>query len=90
MKSLEGVEGLEGLEGFGGLQGLQGLERQYWAFCCFFRVLTFKNSETQKQDQKKTDIFLVTNPSDSYLALRLVYLNSISYITMSIIVNNLH
>ena len=30
----------------------------------YFRFLAFKNTETQKQDWKKTLIFLVTKPSD--------------------------
>ena len=57
------------------------------AFC---GLLPFKNPETQKQGWKKTYLFLVNDRSDRYLSQRPVYLNFIRYITMPIIVYELH
>ena len=55
----------------------------------FFDFRPLKTPETQKQDWKKTYLFLVTDHSDRYLSWRNVYLNLISYINMSIKVNKL-
>ena len=61
-----------------------------WVFCQAFRIFGLKtHTETQKQDQKKTYLFLVNYFLDRYLASRHVYLNLIIYITMSIIVNKI-
>ena len=86
------LERLRGLHSLGGLEGVEGLERlgrRSWALNCFFRFYTFKNPETQKQDWKKTYLFIVTDRSDRYLSSRPVYLNSIFCITISNIVNKL-
>ena len=55
----------------------------------FFNCWPLKNPETQKKDRKKGIIFLVTDHSYSYLALRPVYVNLINYISMLIIFLNL-
>ena len=81
---------------YGGAWGCGGF-RAYWASrasnlgssVVFFGFWHWKNPETQKQDWKKTYLFLVTECSDHYLDYRPEYLNLISYITMSIILNKL-
>ena len=55
----------------------------------FLRFLAVKNIETHKQDWKKRYVFLVTDLLDRYLAWRPIYINLISYITISIILNKL-
>ena len=50
-----------------------------------FTELRPKKTKIQKLDWKKTYLFLVIDRLDRYLAWRPVYLNLISYITMSII-----
>ena len=64
------------------------LRQAFWASSCLFLIFGKKNTETQKQDWKKTYLFLVTDRLDHYLACRPAYINLISYINMSIIVKS--
>ena len=50
---------------------------------CLFSIFGLKkHTEAQKQDWKKTYLFLVTDILDRSLSWRPIYLNLISYITM--------
>ena len=55
----------------------------------FFDFRSYKKPVLQKQDWKKTYLFIVTNRSDRYLASRPEYVNYISNITILIIVHTL-
>ena len=90
LERLESFRSLEGLESVEGLERLERLECRYWALGSFFDFRPKKYLETQKQDWKKTYLFLVTDRLDRYLALRPIHLNLIIYITLSSIFNKLH
>ena len=72
-----------GIEGFMvSIVRCRVLCRAFWVSGCLFLILCLKNPETQKQDWKKTYLFLVTDCSDGYLASRPASLNLITYVTM--------
>ena len=89
LERLKVIVSLEDLEDVEGLERLEPLKSCYSASGCFFRILAKQKQKTQKQDWKKTYVFLVTERSDLYLSWRPINLNLIIYITMSIIVKNL-
>ena len=70
--------------------GCRVLCRAFRASSSLFSIFGLKITEIQKLNWKKTSLSLVTDRLDRYLASRPVYLNLIIYITMSIIVNELH
>ena len=85
LQRLKGLFSLEGLESLKGLEHLERLGRRSWASGLFLPL----KKKTKNRIACRHTFFLLTGRQGHYLAFRFVYLNLITYITMSIIFNKI-